>query len=72
VDEKRLLTVPEVASILRVKPARVYELARDGLLPVTRIGRQIRIHPDQLDHWLRGGGQPLSGRKAPHEGALGR
>ena len=58
-DEEQLLRVPEVASILRVTPERVYQLARDGFLPAIRLGRQVRVHPEELDRWLREGGQPL-------------
>ncbi len=56
----KLLRASEVASLLRVPLARVYELARNGTLPVVRIGRQVRVHPDELDRWLRAGGQPLA------------
>ena len=53
----RLLTAKEVAAILRVKPARVYTLARDGLLPSVRIGdRQIRFQLSALQEWIASGG----------------
>lgn len=37
-----LLTVPEVANELRVRPGRAYELLRRKLIPAVRIGRQVR------------------------------
>ncbi len=50
----RVLTVEEVAEILRVKPRVVYNLVRDGVLPSIRPGRQIRIPSDALDAYLKG------------------
>ena len=57
----RLLTVPETADILRLTPGRVYELARTGILPVVRLGRQIRVDAERLDEFLKAGGQALPG-----------
>ena len=42
-EEIRLLTAKEVAQMLSVRPARVHELAREGLLPCVRLGRQVRF-----------------------------
>ncbi|HET8777934.1 MAG TPA: helix-turn-helix domain-containing protein [Candidatus Limnocylindria bacterium] len=44
-----LLTVEDVAKTLRIKPKRVYEL--DGLRRL-KIGRRVRIHPDDLQRYL--------------------
>jgi excisionase family DNA binding protein len=55
-----LLTVPEVADRLRLRPARVYEIARKGVLPVVRLGRQVRISEHALQAWLDAGGSGLS------------
>ena len=52
----KLLTIPEVAHALNVSRARGYELVRRGLIPAVRIGRQVRVHPDQLERWLAEGG----------------
>jgi excisionase family DNA binding protein len=52
----RLLTVGEVASILRVHPNRVYELAARRALPAVRVGRLLRFHVDTLHEWIRSGG----------------
>ncbi|MEE9208623.1 MAG: helix-turn-helix domain-containing protein [Gemmatimonadota bacterium] len=59
-ETTKLLRAPEVASLLRVPLPRVYELARSGNLPVVHLGRQIRVHPDELDKWMRKGGRPLA------------
>ena len=43
VTERRLLRVSEVAQMLDVSPARIYELARSGRIPSVRLGRQVRV-----------------------------
>jgi excisionase family DNA binding protein len=55
------LTTNEVARILKVKPSRVQELVRQGILPHFRLGRQIRIDQQQLQHFIERGGQALPG-----------
>jgi excisionase family DNA binding protein len=55
------LTTNEVARILKVKPSRVQELVRQGILPHFRLGRQIRIDRQQLQHFIERGGRALPG-----------
>ena len=55
-----LLTAEQVAVLLQVPKARVYELAREGLLPAVRLGRQIRVSASALDEWIADGGRALS------------
>jgi len=55
----KLLDAKEVAEILSVSKARVYELTRRHLIPHTHIGRQVRYDPDSLAEWVRAGGQSL-------------
>lgn len=57
----RLLTIPEVADYLKIKKERAYELARLGILPVCRLGRQIRVDATRLAEWIAAGGQALPG-----------
>lgn len=60
----KLVDVDRVAEILSVSQARVYELARTGILPegvVVRLGRQIRFDEDALIEWARAGGGCLPG-----------
>jgi excisionase family DNA binding protein len=55
-----LLTVEEVAAVLRVPRARAYELARTGVIPgVVRIGRQVRVDSGRLEGFIRKGGRAL-------------
>jgi excisionase family DNA binding protein len=57
-----LLKPVEAAKQLGIPPYRVYEAARDGLLPVVQVGLQVRIEesavkkliqqkPDALVRW---------------------
>ena len=41
--------------------ARAYELARQGILPHVRLGRQVRFVPEQVEAWIADGGQALPG-----------
>lgn len=59
--DKRLLRISEVARVLDLKEDRVYALAREGIIPVIRIGRQLRVDPDKLQEWIDNGGQAYPG-----------
>ncbi|HEV7645942.1 MAG TPA: helix-turn-helix domain-containing protein [Pyrinomonadaceae bacterium] len=56
----KLLNVNEVSEILGLKPARVYELTRQGRLPFVLLGeRQYRYSMMALETFInRGGNQP--------------
>ena len=59
--QKHLLTLNEAAQILNVQYPRAAELARLGLIPVVRLGRQVRVSPDHLAEFISNGGRPLPG-----------
>ncbi|MCA1578342.1 MAG: helix-turn-helix domain-containing protein [Acidobacteria bacterium] len=49
----RLLTADEVAVILSVSTARVYELARTNAIPALKLGeRQVRFDETALRKWI--------------------
>ncbi len=54
-----LMKIPEVARVLDVPVDRGYALAREGIIPVVRIGRQVRVDREQLAAWIEGGGWEL-------------
>ena len=58
---RELLTLRQCEQILKVSYARAAELARRGLLPTVRLGRQVRVDPDQLEAFIAKGGKPLPG-----------
>jgi len=55
-DLPPILTVKELADVLRVNPKTLYEAIDDGQIPgVQRIGRRIVIVRDVVVDWLCGG-----------------
>ncbi len=61
----KLLRIDDVAEVLDVSRARAYELVREGLLPVVRLGRQVRVDPSKLEAWLDAGGIGLERKNPP-------
>jgi len=51
-DITRLLTVAEVASVMRVSRMTVYRLIRRGQLKAIRVGRNYRVREDDLNSYL--------------------
>ena len=53
----QMLTAKEVAVLLKLPLARVYELTRQNVIPVVRLGpRQVRYESHALTEWARRGG----------------
>jgi len=50
----RLLTAGEIASRWQVSKDLVYELTRQGRIPVVKLGRCYRYHPAAIDEYERG------------------
>ncbi len=50
--EARLLTVNEVAGLLRVSRMTVYRLIKEGQMPALRVGRSYRLLEDDVDDYL--------------------
>jgi excisionase family DNA binding protein len=53
---EEVLTVHEVAALLKTTPATVYSWCRAGKLPAFKIGQQWRIRAQALDEMMRSGG----------------
>lgn len=51
-SEPILLTVEDVQEQIQLGRTKIYELIRDGVLPVVRIGRAVRIRREALERWL--------------------
>ncbi len=56
----RLLTAQQTADVLQVALPRVYALAREGVVPAVRLGRQIRFDEAHLREWIERGGASLT------------
>jgi excisionase family DNA binding protein len=52
-QQQRLLTVPEAANRLGVSRSKGWQLAKQGKIPVCRIGRSVRVPADALDAWIK-------------------
>ena len=48
----RLLTVVEVAALMRVSNMTVYRLIKSGELPAVRVGKGYRIRGSELQRFL--------------------
>lgn len=65
--EGELLTVREVASLLRLQPDTLYRWAREGRLPAIKLGKEWRVHPDDIERLL-GRSVPRPAREEPTAG----
>ncbi len=52
-EKARLLTVQEVAQLMRVSSMTVYRLIRAGDLPAVRVGRSFRVRDVDVDGYLQ-------------------
>jgi excisionase family DNA binding protein len=50
--EARLLTVSEVADLLRVSKMTVYRLIKEGSIGSLRVGHSYRLREDDVDDYL--------------------
>jgi excisionase family DNA binding protein len=51
-EERRFLTVLELAQYLRVSRSKAYQLVWNGEVPSVRVGGQLRIPREELDRRL--------------------
>lgn len=51
-NEKRLMTVQELAVRLNVSRASVYRLMAEFGLPRFKVGRAVRFRWEEVEHWL--------------------
>ena len=52
-SESKLLTIAEVASMMRVSKMTVYRLVHSGELPALRVGRSFRVTEQDVNEYLR-------------------
>lgn len=50
--EDEILTVRDVAAILKIGEKTAYTMARNGRLPAFKVGGQWRIRKVDLDRWV--------------------
>jgi excisionase family DNA binding protein len=49
----KLLTVKEVAEIIKAKPSTIYSWAEQGVIPCLKINGLLRFDEDKIISWLR-------------------
>jgi excisionase family DNA binding protein len=52
----RLSTANELAPEVNLPTWRLYELARNGLIPHVKVGRSVRFSRPAVAEWIRNGG----------------
>jgi excisionase family DNA binding protein len=52
--EKQLLTPQEAADLLGLSLQAFYQRIHRGQIPIIRIGRSLRVDPEELERWLEG------------------
>lgn len=55
IDKRLCITVPEAAKLLGISRNHGYELARQGKLPVIRLGKRLIIPRIGFEKWLEEG-----------------
>ena len=50
----RLLTVKEIAELLRISERKVYELVSNNEIPHVKVGGSIRFNSEVINKWLSG------------------
>ena len=56
-----LLTVKEVAKLLRLSPQTLYKMLEQGEIPAMRIGKQWRFEASVVKNWLESQGSASEG-----------
>lgn len=69
-SDVKILTVIEVADILRISRVHAYNLVNRGEIPSIRVGRTIRIYAKSFYEWLEktGGQGDIISLSKPQEG----
>lgn len=52
-NENTLLTVSEMANLLKISRSKAYELIKDKTFPIIKIGKCVRIRENQLFKYLK-------------------
>lgn len=51
-SEKRTYSVQEVAEILQISRSMAYNLCRQSLFKIVKVGKYIRVSKPSFDEWL--------------------
>jgi excisionase family DNA binding protein len=56
---KDLLTLPEVATFLKVPKSTIYKLARERRIPGHKVGKHWRFFQDEIEMWVQDSGKEM-------------
>lgn len=51
-EENSLLTVSDMAKLLKISRSKAYDLVKEKSFPIIKIGKCIRISKKELEVWL--------------------
>jgi excisionase family DNA binding protein len=57
----KLQNIDWAATRLNEPKHRVYRWAREGVIPVVRLGRRMKVDPEILEEWIAAGGSDYPG-----------
>jgi excisionase family DNA binding protein len=52
-DADEVMTIEELAEYLKISKSTLYNLAREGALPGTKVGKHWRFHKEAVVEWLK-------------------
>lgn len=56
----QVLTVKEVATMLRASTTTIYTMVREGELPHFRVRGNIMFHRETIEAWMTGGAEKVA------------
>lgn len=67
--DRLLLTAREAAQLLAISERTLWQVAKDGGIPVVRIGRSVRYAASDLRDWIERQKRAAPANGAPAQGA---
>ena len=61
----RLWRAGEISAMTGLSLPRVYQLAREGILPCVKVGRSIRFSQPAVEAWIEAGGAASGNGSGP-------
>ena len=55
-ENKRTYSVPEIAGMLQISKSKAYDLCKENLFAVIKVGKSVRVSRKSFDSWLDCGG----------------
>jgi len=52
-DRTKWLTIEELAEYLKMGRTKLYRMAQEGGIPVSKVGNQWRFDREEIDQWMK-------------------